>query len=91
MDSVELSVVAAAGQRQRYDEDAWQPLIEDWVQGREHVTVDQILRDCIEKLPKDWNQGDKNRVARCLRVICWTRKRGPKDESGHREWRYCPG
>ncbi len=90
MDSAELGIMAAAEQQQRYDEDAWQPLIEDWVQGREHVTVDLILRDCIEKLPKDWNQGDKNRVARCLRAISWTRKRGPKDESGHREWRYCP-
>jgi predicted P-loop ATPase len=91
IDSAELGLLATKEQQERYDEDAWQPLIEEWVKGREHVTVDQILRDCIEKLPRDWNQRDKNRVARCLRAISWSRKRGPKDEGGHREWRYCPG
>ncbi len=90
INSPELGATAAEEQ-QRYDEDAWQPLIEDWVDGREYVTVDQILRNCIEKVPRDWNQGDKNRVARCLRAIGWTRKRAPKDDQGHRGWRYHPG
>ena len=91
IDSAQLSAAATQEQQQRYDEDAWQPLIEEWVQGHEHVTVNQILRNCLEKQPRDWNQGDKTRVARCLRAIGWTRKRAPKDEQGHREWRYHPG
>ncbi len=33
IDSAELSATAAEEQQQRYDEDAWQPLIADWVQG----------------------------------------------------------
>ncbi len=91
IDSAELSATAAEEQLQRYDADAWQPLIEKWVQDREHVTVEQILRNCLEKQPRDWNQGDKNRVARCLRAIGWTRTRAPKDDQGHRDWRYSPG
>jgi predicted P-loop ATPase len=91
IDSAELSATASEEQQQRYDEDAWQPLIGEWVQDREYVTVDQVLRTCVEKLPSGWNQGDKNRVARCLQAIGWTRKRGPKDQRGHREWRYYPG
>lgn len=91
IDSAELGIMAAEEQRQRYDEDAWQPHIGRWVQDREYVTVDQILRDCFEKLPRDWSQGDKNRVARCLHAIGWTRKRASKDDRGRREWKYCPG
>jgi hypothetical protein len=55
------------------------------------VSVEQILRDCLKKEPKDWTQGDKNRIARCLRALGWTRKRAPKDEGRRRGWRYCPG
>jgi predicted P-loop ATPase len=91
IDSVELNATAAEEQQERYDEDAWQPLVEEWVQGRERVTLDQILRDCLGKEPRDWTQGDKTRVARCLRAIGWTRKRAPKDERGRREWIYRPG
>jgi putative DNA primase/helicase len=91
IESTELSTTAAEEQQQRYDEDPWQPLIANWADGREYVTVEQILRHCFEKLPKDWSQGDKARIGRCLHVMRWTRKRAPKDETGHREWRYVPG
>lgn len=91
IDSLELNAVASEEQQQRYDEDPWQQLIENWVQDRDHVTVNEILNTCIQKLPKDWNQSDKNRIARCLRAIGWTRKRGSKDEQGKREWRHYPG
>ena len=90
IDSPELSATAAEERQQRYDEDAWQPLIEDWVQGREHVTVERVLRDCIGKQPKDWTQGDKARIGRCLHALGWTRKRAPKDEEGHRRWSTFP-
>jgi hypothetical protein len=66
-------------------------VIETWIQEREHVSVEQILRSCLEKQPKDWTQTDKNRVARCLRALGWTRKRASKGDDGRREWRYCPG
>jgi predicted P-loop ATPase len=91
IDSVVLSATAVEEQQQRYDEDAWQPLIADWLQGREYVTVDQILRQCIERQPKDWSHADKARIGRCLHVMGWTRKRAPKDDKDRREWRYVPG
>jgi len=73
LDSAELVAAAAAEQSQRYDEDTWQPVIEKWIGGREYVTIDQILGNCLEKSIKDWGQRDKNRVARCLRSLGWTR------------------
>jgi predicted P-loop ATPase len=91
IDTKELGATAAEEQLERYDEDAWQPLIESWIEGRDYVTVDQILHSCIEKLPKDWNQGDKTRIGRCLRAMGWTKKRASKDHAGYREWRYVPG
>jgi predicted P-loop ATPase len=91
IDSAEISATATEEQQERYDQDAWHPLIERWVESHEHVTVEQILSGCVNKLRRDWNQGDKTRVARCLRAIGWTRKRAPKDDQGHRAWRYCPG
>jgi predicted P-loop ATPase len=91
IDSSQLSAIAAEEQQQRYDEDPWQPLIKVWIQGFEHASVEQVLLNCLEKQPRDWTQGDKARVARCLRAIGWTRKRAPKDDRGHREWRYHPG
>ena len=90
IDSAELGAMAAEEQQERYDEDAWQPIIGDWAQDREYVTVEQVLSHCVDKQPRDWTQGDKNRVARCLRAIGWIRKRAAQDESGRREWRYCP-
>jgi hypothetical protein len=44
------------------------PLTYQWVRGREHVTVEEVLRNCLEKQPRDWTQGDKTRVHRrkCL-------------------------
>jgi predicted P-loop ATPase len=91
IESAGLSATAVEEQQQRYDEDAWQPLIADWADGREYVTVEQILRNCFEKQPKDWSQGDKARIGRCLHGMGWSRKRGPKDEKGRREWTYVPG
>jgi predicted P-loop ATPase len=91
IDSAELSAAAAEEQQQRYDEDAWQPLIADWIEDRGHVTVEQVLRNCVDKPSRDWNQSDKSRVARCLRAIGWTRKRAPADEKGRRPWGYVPG
>lgn len=91
IDSAEMNSTAAAEQQQRYDEDAWQALIEDWIQGRQQVTVEGVLGDCLSKPPKDWTQGDKARIGRCLLALGWTRKRGPKDEEGRRRWKYVPG
>jgi putative DNA primase/helicase len=49
IETTELGAKAADEQQQRYDEDAWQPLIRDWTECREYVTIDQILKDCLKR------------------------------------------
>ena len=87
LDSAELNEAAAVEQQERYDADTWQPIIEQWITGRESVTVEQILASCIDKPVKDWTQIDKNRVARSLKALKWERFQKRLDDES-REWRY---
>ena len=91
IDSRELKEWAADEQKQRYEEDPWQPIIATYIQDRPYVTSEQILGQCLKKQPAMWSQLDKIRIARCFRALGWTRKRAPKDEEGSRAWRYEPG
>jgi len=90
LDSAELQEAAAVEQRDRYDADAWQSDIEAWLHDRESVTLEQVLRECLEKPARECAQTDKVRAARCLRALGWTRKRASANEHGHRGWIYCP-
>jgi predicted P-loop ATPase len=62
----------------------------------ESVTATDILLHCIGKRPDQWQQSDKNRVARALRSLAWERYRGRRlEETGveskkKRPWRYRP-
>ena len=87
LDSPKLTAAAADEQQDRYDADPWQPLIEKWIDGREHVTVEQVLTNCLEKPARDWTQSDKNRIARSLKALHWERYQ-KRIENGGREWRY---
>jgi hypothetical protein len=52
----------------------------------ESVTVSEVLIHCIGKAPHQWLQLDINRVARCLQILGFTRRRvGPR---GSRIYRY---
>jgi predicted P-loop ATPase len=86
LDSVELNREAAEEQAERYEGDPWDELILKWVEGRESVSIPEILTQCIEKKTEMWTQMDRNRVARCLRANGW--KRFYARESGRREWRF---
>ena len=86
LDTVELTKEAEAEQSARYDGDPWDELILKWADGRESISVAEVLMNCLEKRKDLWTQMDKNRVARCLRVNGWARfKSGPR---AGREWRY---
>jgi predicted P-loop ATPase len=86
LDSVELTKEAEAEQSARYDGDPWDELILKWAEGRESISIAEVLMNCLEKRKDLWTQMDKNRVARCLRVNGWERfKSGPR---AGREWRY---
>jgi len=86
LDTVELTKEAEAEQSARYEGDPWDELILKWAEGRESISVAEVLMNCLEKRKDLWTQMDKNRVARCLRVNGWARfKSGPR---AGREWRY---
>jgi len=86
LDSLELNRDAAEEQADRYENDPWDELIMPWVEGRESVSIADVLSFCLEKKKDLWTQQDRNRVGRCLRAMGWSRYRsGPR---GSREWRY---
>ena len=86
LDDKSLVESAAAEQIQRYESDPWEEPLQGWLSGRETVSVSEVLTQCIEKPKQNWNQPDKNRVARCLRSAGWERFRERKGSL--LEWRY---
>ena len=86
LDSVDLNREAAEEQAERYEGDPWDELILKWIEGRESVSIPEILAQCIEKKTEMWTQMDRNRVARCLRANGW--KQYKAREGGRREWRF---
>jgi len=86
LDSVSLNRDAAEEQAERYEGDPWDELILNWVEGRESVSIPEILTNCIEKKTEMWTQMDRNRVARCLKASGW--KQYKAREGDRREWRF---
>jgi predicted P-loop ATPase len=86
LDSVSLNREAAEEQAERYEGDPWDELILNWVEGRESVSIPEILTNCIEKKTEMWTQMDRNRVARCLKANGW--KQYKAREGDRREWRF---
>lgn len=85
----EKHLIAAAKReaKKRYVTDPWDEKIENWSEGREAITVAEVLGLCLGKKKEDWTQRDQNRVARSLRANDW-RRRQRRDEDGKREWCY---
>jgi predicted P-loop ATPase len=73
LDAQELEGAASEEQASRFEGDPWQSQIQDWVEGKDVVTVATVLRSCIQKPLDKWEQRDKNRVARVLQVLGWQR------------------
>lgn len=86
MDTPELSQEAEQEQAARYEDDPWDELIVRWTEGRDTVSVVEVLTSCLEKRKDQWTQLDKNRVARCLRSRGWIRYKARQGDG--REWRY---
>ena len=88
LDTAELTLAAEQEQADRYEGDAWEGPISTWIEGRDSVSIEDILMMCLDKAKGTWTPFDKTRVARCLRVLGWERhKAGPRTR---REWRYRP-
>lgn len=88
LDTAELTIAAEREQSDRYEGDAWDGPITIWIEGRDSVSIDEILTACLDKPKGNWTHSDKTRVARCLRALGWERYKAGR-RSG-REWRYRP-
>lgn len=86
LESRELNEAATEEQAARYEGDPWDEPIAAWLEGRENVTIGQVLMACIQKPQKDWGQADKNRVSRSLQALGW--KRFQQRDGEKRDWRY---
>jgi len=86
LDTAELSSQAEQEQRGRYQADAWQATIEDYVRDKVSVALTEVL-DLALNLPlQRWSQREQNRVARCLKAAGWVRRQVRAGDG--REWRY---
>ncbi len=91
LDTPELNRAAEQEQADRYEGDAWDGPISTWLEknGRDSVSISEVLNECLGKPKAYWTQSDKNRVSQSLQSHGWIRYRfGPRS---HREWRYRSG
>jgi predicted P-loop ATPase len=78
------AVIASDEQEARYQEDAWEPLIADYLDSRLHeppdnpayqVDVHHIFQNALDISDAGrWDQAAMNRIARCLQRLGWVRK-----------------
>jgi predicted P-loop ATPase len=76
---------AGEEQAERYQDDPWQAAIAKYIEGRNDISVSEILADVLFVEPARVNQAHQNRVARCLKALDWSRYRTSRTP---REWRY---
>ena len=86
VDTADLAHLAADEQSARYESDAWDTDIANWIGIRDTVSVAEVLAECLKKDRAQWTQTDANRVARSLRSMGWERFR--ERTSAGLIWRY---
>lgn len=60
-----------AQQEERYQIDAWEPAIDDYLDARTRVTTPEILEKCMQKPIGQWTRPDEMRVGKVLRHLGW--------------------
>jgi predicted P-loop ATPase len=80
----DAAVTAKEEQEARYQEDAWEQPIGDYLESRLHrppddpayrVTIGRIFKDALDIADKSrWDQRAKNSIARCLKRLGWKKK-----------------
>ena len=81
--------LAREEQAERYVPDAWQDLIAQYLQTQTDVAVSDVLLSHLIIDRAKWSQAEQNRVARCLKVLGWSRYRSTSPAPYQkRPWRY---
>ena len=80
----EAAATAKHEQEARYQEDAWEQPIGDYLESRLHrppddpayrITIERIFKDALDIADKSrWDQKAKNTIARCLKRLGWKKK-----------------
>jgi predicted P-loop ATPase len=86
LDTLKLNALATREQQHRYQPDAWDGVIHKYIEHRNEVTVEEILKEVLSIRVGEWKQAEQNRVARSLRLAGWVRKQ--KQVDGDRGWLY---
>jgi len=84
LDDPGLIEAAVEAQADRYVADAWEPLIEHWLDSnaRQSVTTADVLVDALDiKDRSKWTKSDQMRVGACLKHLGW--KRGQVRDPGN--------
>lgn len=89
LDDKALVAAAADEQKQRYEGDPWDDKIMEWCQGRQYVTIPDVLERAIEMPKSMWTQTHQTRVARSLISRGYQRRQRRRDEDKKkRDWVY---
>ena len=74
----------AAEQASRYEGDAWEETIRDYLANQSRVTVGQVARDALSIETPRISTTDQRRIATVLELLGW--RRLPRDSKGTRWW-----
>jgi putative DNA primase/helicase len=86
LDTQMLTQAAEVEQDGRYQADAWQTVVEEFIAEAETVSIAEILEKAFFIPREKWGQSEQNRIARCLRAAGWDRFQ--RRDGKCREWRY---
>jgi predicted P-loop ATPase len=91
LESLDLVREAAEEQSARYEETAWDSMIEDWLEERlaagfASVSAGEALALCIQKPQGAWGRPDEMRVANAFRRFGWERRRETSGAKRCQRW-----
>ena len=71
LDTPELNQAATQEQDARYQVDAWESIIADWLGNRKEATTAEVLNGPLDKKIGLWTRSDETRVGIILRRLGW--------------------
>jgi predicted P-loop ATPase len=71
LETPDLSKAAEKAQDARYQSDAWEDIVAEWLPGHTEVTIADILGGPLDKHRSKWERSDTTRVGIILRRLKW--------------------